>query len=117
MFKNISILLSVPAPTNTRAILDQMKHLVETLERMYKDEYCLSSNSDVIGSIKHYVYNLRASGLYERFDGLVKMIQNVPADCNKDYTLLVNRYRAVRACIHIGCGGDTKETCLLDDFH
>jgi hypothetical protein len=117
MFKNISILLSVPVATNEIAILGQMKDAVETLEGLYKTGYCLTDNSDVLGALRHYIYSVRAAGLYTRFDTLVKMLKNVSAGWTKDYTFLVNRYRAVRACIRVGAGGDTKESCLLDDFH
>ena len=75
MLKNISILLSVPAATNEVSILDQMKHLVETLEAMYKDGYGAGNHIGFLGSIQQYIYDIRADGLYERFNTLLNMLK------------------------------------------
>jgi len=115
MLKNISILLSVPAATNTRSLLDQMKHLVETLEGLYKDR--LAHYKGVLGTATQYIYTIRVSALYERFNILLNMLKIVPETDKEEYTLLVNRYRAARACIHVGYGGTSNTIALLDDFH
>jgi len=117
MFKYINKLLTVPAATNEESILEQMKDLVETLECMYKDGYGTGNYNSAIGTAYQHICHLRVVALYERFDTLVKMIKNVSVANAESLSALVNRYRAVRACIHIGLAGTTNTIALLDDFH